>query len=86
MENISLKLEPQISKKMEGAMKQGNYMTKAEFIREAIRDKMKEIEKQKALAKLRKIYGASKRKTTDEQLHKAREEAFEEIKAEFGVK
>ena len=44
MENISLKLEKEFRKAMEEIMKKHNYMTKTEFIREAIRDKIKELE------------------------------------------
>ncbi len=79
MENISLRLETKFLKELEELIKKHNYMTKTEFIREAIRDKIIELEKQEALIKLKRLYGASKKKTTDEELHKAREKAFEEL-------
>lgn len=44
MENISLKLEKEFLKELERVMKKHNYMTKTEFIREAIRDKIKRLE------------------------------------------
>ena len=44
MENISLKLEKEFRKAMEEIMKKHNYMTKTEFIRKAIREKIKELE------------------------------------------
>ena len=44
MENISLKLEKNFLKMIEKLMKKHNYMTKTEFIREAIRDKIRELE------------------------------------------
>ncbi len=44
MDNISLKLEKEFRKAMEEMMKKHNYMTKTEFIREAIREKMKKLE------------------------------------------
>jgi len=44
MENISLKLEKEFRKAMEEVMKKHNYMTKTEFIRESIREKMKILE------------------------------------------
>ena len=71
---------------MERVMKGNRYSTKAEFIREAVRDKIKELEKEQALMRLEKAYGASKRKTTDKQLHEAGEKAFEEIAKRLGVK
>ena len=79
MENISLRLETKFLKELEELIKKHNYMTKTEFIREAIRDKIIELEKQEALIKLKRLYGASKKKTTDEDLHKARKKAFEEL-------
>ncbi len=44
MENISLKLEKEFLKIIEAVMKKHNYMTKTEFIREAIREKVKKLE------------------------------------------
>ena len=46
MENISLKLEKGFLNMIEKIMKKHNYMTKTEFIREAIRDKIKKLEEQ----------------------------------------
>jgi metal-responsive CopG/Arc/MetJ family transcriptional regulator len=43
MESISLKLEKEFLQNIEKAMKKHNYSTKTEFIREAIRDKIKEL-------------------------------------------
>ncbi|MEM3091195.1 MAG: ribbon-helix-helix domain-containing protein [Candidatus Pacearchaeota archaeon] len=43
MKIISLKLEKEFLKEMEKIMKKHNYMTKTEFIREAIRDKIKDL-------------------------------------------
>jgi len=82
-ESISLKLEDAFLEDMEVIMKKHRYTTKTEFIREAIRDKMRELEKEEALLKVKKLYGASKRKTTDEQIHKAGEKAVKELKQEI---
>ena len=46
MENISLKLEKAFLQELERIMKKHNYMTKTEFIRESIRDKIKKLEEQ----------------------------------------
>lgn len=83
MENISLKLEPEFLKEIEKIMKNNRYMTKTEFIRECIRDKITELEKRESLIKLRKLYGTSKKRTSDKELHKAREKAFEELEREL---
>ena len=49
MENISLKLEIGFLHAIEKVMKRHNYMTKTEFIREAIRDKIRKLEEKEIL-------------------------------------
>ena len=83
MQAVSLKLENGFLQDIEKVMKQHRYTTKTEFIREAIRDKIKDLEKEEALLRAKKLYGASKRKTTDAQLHKAGEKAFQELDKEL---
>ena len=83
METVSLKLEHQFAQSVEKAIKKHHYTTKTEFIREAMRDKLKQLELEEARQRVYKMYGASNRKTTDEELHKAREEAFEELEKQF---
>lgn len=83
MEAVSLKLGDSFLKDIEKSMKKHRYTTKTEFIREAIRDKIKDLEKEEALIRLEKVYGASKRKTTQAQLERAKEKAFEEIAKKF---
>ena len=85
METVSVKFEDNFLEDIEKTMKKHRYTTKTEFIREAVRDKIKDLEKEEALLRLKKAYGASKRKTTDEQLHKASEKAVKEIAKELGV-
>ena len=62
MESITIKVEDQLAKEMAKAMKP-YYSTKTEFIREAIRGKLKEIEKEKALKMIKENFGKSKVKT-----------------------
>ncbi|VVB84032.1 Putative nickel-responsive regulator [uncultured archaeon] len=49
MESVSLKLEPNFLNAIEKIMKKHNYMTKAEFIRESIRDKIRRLEEKEIL-------------------------------------
>ena len=44
MENVSLKIEENFMSAINKIMRKHNYMTKTEFIREAIRDKIKRLE------------------------------------------
>ncbi len=57
-------------------MQKHHYATKTEFIREAIRDKVRQLQALEGLAQTR---GASKHTTTDAQLHAAREEIFDSL-------
>jgi len=86
MEPITVKFDDDFIKDMEKIMGKHRYATKAEFIREAIRGKIKELEKEEELARVRRLYGASLRKTTDVELQKVREEVSEELREEFGIK
>ncbi len=49
MENISLKIEKNFLRAIEAIMRKHNYMTKTEFIRESIRDKIKRLEEKEIL-------------------------------------
>ncbi len=79
METISIKLDNSLLKEIDTKLAKHRYSTRTELIREAIRDKVKDLEKEEALKRVRMFYGASKRKTTNKQLHKAGELAFEEL-------
>ncbi len=83
METICIKLEDDFAHDIDKAIKKYHYTTKTEFVREAMRDKLKDVEMEDALLRAKKLYGASKRKTTDEDLHKARKQAFAELEKQF---
>ncbi|MBI4140247.1 hypothetical protein HY485_00250 [Candidatus Woesearchaeota archaeon] len=85
METVCVKFEDGFARDIEQAMKKHRYVTKTEFIREAVRDKLSEFEKEEIIRRVKSVYGASKRKTTDEQLHAAREKAVQELEKEFGL-
>lgn len=88
METICIKLEGDFMRHVEQVMKEHNYSTKTEFVRESMRDKIKDLETKKALMRLDKIYGSMKKKhghITDEDVHRAGEEAFRKIAKKHGV-
>ena len=80
MQVISLKLEDKILVEIDQKLAKHRYSTRTEFIRDAIREKLSDLEKEELLRVIEKLHGSSKRRTTDEQLHEAREKAFEIIK------
>ncbi len=88
MEATTVKFEDEFHNRVEKAMKKHHYATKAEFIREAMREKLIDLEKQECMMRAFKLYGAGRQKhgnITDEDLHKARERAAKEIASELGV-
>ena len=86
MEMISLKLEPELLREIDRKLKQHRYSTRTEFIRDAIRSKLSEFEKQEMLKSLTRLKGISKRKTTDEQVHAAGEKAFQHLEKKVNIK
>lgn len=86
METISLRLENEFLHDVETAMKKYRYSTKTEFVRAAIREKIKGLEKEELLKNVEKLFGSSKRKTKDEELHKAREKLAEIYKRRHNIK
>ena len=83
MEQVCIRLEEDFLQAMEKAMKRNRYATKTEFIREAVREKLKYLEREEALKNVEKLFGSSRHKTSDEQLHKAREKLAKEYEKRF---
>ena len=84
MESITIKVEDDLAKEISKAMKP-LYTTKTEFIREAIRNQIYEMQKQRALAALRRNFGAAKTQTSDEELERIREKVGNEVKKRRGL-
>ena len=85
MDHVSIKLDTAITKQIEKDMREFNYTTKTEFIRESIRDKLKQLaeerKKKKAWQTLYDAKGIFKGKgkaKTDEEFRKVTEKAGEE--------
>jgi len=88
METVSVKFEEDFLIDIEKTMKKHRYTTKTEFIREAVRDKIDDLEKEEALARVRKFYGAGARKgrkITYEDERRVREEVGREFAKKFGI-
>jgi len=88
METVSVRFEESFVHDMEKAMKGHRYATKTEFIREAVRDKIKDLEKQAALLRLQQAYGAGAKKgrnITKKDIDQAGEEAVKELAQSLGV-
>jgi metal-responsive CopG/Arc/MetJ family transcriptional regulator len=83
MEAITLKLDGKILKEIDANLARYRYSTRTEFIRDAVRAKLSEMEKGQLLKAVKALAGSSKRKTADEQLHRVREELAKEYEQKF---
>lgn len=86
METITIKMEDKLLNEIDQKLEVHRYSTRTEFIRDAIREKLSELEKEEVLKNLAQLRGSSKRKTSDAQLHAARDKAFEMLEKKFNIK
>ena len=86
METITIKMENRLLEEIDQTLEDHRYSTRTEFIRDAIREKLSELEKQDILKNLSRLKGSSKRRTSDDDLHKAGERAFELLERKFKAK
>ena len=84
MESITIKVDERLLKEINNCTKL-EYSTKTEFIRAAIRDKIKTLNKEKAMTDLLKQFGKSKSKTTNTEERKIREKVGKEFAKKFGI-
>ena len=85
MESITIKVENSLAKEITKAM-EPDYSTKTEFIRESIRDKLKQIRKEKAIAELGKYFGKAKTRTSYKEEREIREEVGRTFAKKFDIK
>ena len=84
MEAITLKLDENMLSNVDKSLKQHNYSTRTEFIRDAIRDKLEGLKKDELIAEIMKYRGKAKKKTTYAEERKIREEVYKEYVKEKG--
>lgn len=78
-EMITLKLDDEFLKEIDTVVKKHSYQNRTEFIREALRDKVEETKIRETMIQLSLLKGASKKKVTDEEYERARNEPFENV-------
>lgn len=83
MEVLNVKIEENILKEIDDNLEKHRYSTRSEFVRDAIRDKLSELEKDDLMKNAADLRGASKHHTTDEQLDKVREKLSAEFEKRF---
>lgn len=83
MKSLSIKLDKSLLNEIDKNLVRHRYSTRTEFIRDAVRDKLSDLEKEELLKKVSLLYGASKRRTTDDQLHQVRKKLEKDFEGYF---
>lgn len=78
-ELVTFKMEQDFLNDVDKTAKSTGFQSRTEFIRAALREKIDEIKMKKAMMEIAHLKGASKKKTSDEELEKIREKVFEEL-------
>ena len=93
MEYVSFKLDKPVVKQMERGIKEFHYSTRSDFLRDAVRTKLRQLEDErakkqawKALYAARGIFKGKGKAKTDEEFRKLREEAGEKFAKELAEK
>ena len=90
MDVLTVRIDDNVSKKINSILKEFNYSTKTDFVRDAIRVKISQIEEQrqktKALDALEKSFGSYKSNKTNKEIDILRRQAGEEFILDFEKK
>lgn len=87
METISLKMDKGLLTEIDNSLKKNRYSTRTEFVRDAIRTKLTELEKEEIFRKLEALKGSLKGKRKSKMSEEeVGELAFKEIALEHGIK
>ena len=84
METISLKLDESMLHNVDKTLQKHNFSTRTEFIRDAIREKLKELTREDLMKKFLDSKGKAKKKVSDSELKKIREDVFDKIAKDKG--
>lgn len=84
METVSIKMEKSLLDEIDGSLEKNRYSTRTEFVRDAIRTKLTDLEKQEIFKKLEAFKGSlkGKAKMTDEE---AREIVARRTAKQYGI-
>lgn len=82
-EMITLRMNNSFLKEIDRVVKKENYQNRTEFIRNALREKIDSVKYKQALEEIAHLKGASKNKTSDEELEQIRKKAFKEFDKRF---
>ena len=83
MENVSVRFQEGILKKIDTSISQHNFNSRTEFIRGAVRDKLADLSKKDLMEEFLKFRGRSKKKTTYKENRKTRDIVSKELMIEL---
>ncbi|MFH1649964.1 MAG: ribbon-helix-helix domain-containing protein [Candidatus Woesearchaeota archaeon] len=84
MEAVSLKLDGSMLSSIDSTLKQNNYSTRTEFIRDAIREKLAQLHREQLATEFLKYRGKAGKKTTLKQNKETAKKALKELASEMG--
>ena len=84
MEAISLKLDENMLHNIDSSLRNNNYSTRTEFIRDAIREKLEQLRREQLAQEFMKFKGKATKKTTYEENERTAEEALKKLVKEKG--
>lgn len=79
MEIISLKVDETMLHNMDNIIRDHNFSTRTEFIRDAIREKLEELHRDELMNQFLALKGKAKKNTTDEEREKIRDKVFDDL-------
>lgn len=84
MEAISVKLDKALLKHLDQSLREFHYSTRTDFIREAIRERLRDLSKERAMMRIEQNRGTAKKQVSDKRLHEIREQAVREYERKRG--
>ena len=83
-ELVTFKLDKNFLREVDKIYPNAGFSSRTDFIRNALRKGVDEIKLKESMERLSKFKGISKNKTTDEKIHKVREEVVKKMIKERG--
>ncbi len=82
-ELVTFKLDKKFLKEVDDTAKETGFSSRTDFIRASLRKNVNETRLREAMIELSKNFGKGKKKITDEDIHKVREQVMRDISNEF---
>lgn len=83
MEIVTVRFQEDILQKIDESIAMHNFNSRTEFIREAVRKELADLDREKLIKEFLSYRGKAKVKVSDEQIRKAKEEVSKELLADL---